>query len=424
MIRIDELMPPLLAALSIGMVAVMALGLLRRGIRLVLDGEMAEPDTLPGEFPVSPLSLREVLLVAAMALAVRVGVALLGYLMYRLNGGTEDLLASFEGIWLHWDARHYLGIARQWYTDMGNDRLRLVFFPFYPMLMRGLSRLTGLDPFAAGTLLSWCFSAGAAVALYDLVKSLRDRNPAWAAVGLFLLCPFSIFMGLVYTEALFLFLTLLCMCLLMRGHPWAAALCGMLGAFTRTPGVIVAGLFLVRLLREICGRRRPRVMAAFLAQALMVFAGLAMYWLINVLVTGAPFTYLTYQRENWHQEAGTFWNSVENTVNYFMDTAGETDHWFLWGAQLVVILLTLLLMMFRLPHLPFDLAAWSLVYALVVISPTWLLSAPRYLYAMATWPLMLGDVLGTGKRYTAAIVLFSLLLAVWVYGYMIVIEVY
>jgi hypothetical protein len=165
-------------------------------------------------------------------------------------------------------------------------------------------------------------------------------------------------------------------------------------------------------------------MVSFLVQALMVFAGLAAYWLLNVLVTGDPFTYLTYQKENWYQEAGTFWNSVENTVNYFMDSAGETDHWFTWGSQLVVILLTLLLMMFRLPHLSFDLAAWSLVYALVVVSPTWLLSAPRYLYAMATWPLMLGDVLGTGKRYTAAVALFSLLLVVWVYGYMIVIEVY
>ena len=55
------------------------------------------------------------------------------------------------------------------------------------------------------------------------------------AAAHFLLSPLSVFLCCVYTEGLFILLTLAAICLLRRGHPWPAALCGMGSAFTRMP---------------------------------------------------------------------------------------------------------------------------------------------------------------------------------------------
>ena len=50
--------------------------------------------------------------------------------------------------------RHYLGIAKDGYTSVGDERLRLVFFPLYPAVTRVFSVFTGGRLFMAGTLVS------------------------------------------------------------------------------------------------------------------------------------------------------------------------------------------------------------------------------------------------------------------------------
>jgi hypothetical protein len=40
--------------------------------------------------------------------------------------------------------------------------------------------------------------------------------------------------------------------------------------------------------------------------------------------------YLTYQRENWFQTAGSFWESASTTVYYVIKTVGEEDWFFCW----------------------------------------------------------------------------------------------
>lgn len=61
---------------------------------------------------------------------------------------------------------HYIGIAQDGYTAVGDERLRLVFFPLYPLLMRLVSPLTGGNLFAAGTAVSLvCSAAAGGVAL-------------------------------------------------------------------------------------------------------------------------------------------------------------------------------------------------------------------------------------------------------------------
>ena len=141
------------------------------------------------------------------------------------------------------------------------------------------------------------------------------------------------------------------------------------------------------------------------------------------MVTGDPFTYLIYQRENWYQEPGSFWGSAANTMHYFLTGVGESDWLWTWGFQLLCMLGIYVLLAFGSGRIPFDLAAYSFVYVAVVLSPTWLLSAPRYLYALCALPLLLARM-RIGKLGHALLLIGSgAMLALWTYGFTIAIQV-
>ena len=73
--------------------------------------------------------------------------------------------------------------------------------------------------------------------------------------------------------------------------------------------------------------------------------------------------------------------------------------------------------------IPFDLAAYSFVYTAVVLSPTWLLSGARYLYAMCTLPLLLARLRLGEKEHGVLLGLHAGMLILWIFGYTIAIQV-
>lgn len=413
-----EIVPKLTALCSILLMGVCGVGLLRRLIHVA----RGKADACRADHIQEGVYWRGVLAGIAAALLSRLAIYVIAWGMYRLAGGDRGLFASLESLWIHWDSRHYIAIANDGYTAVGDERLRLVFFPLYPLLMRILSPVTGGNVFRAGLLISLLCSALSTGLLYDLAHAVYGRRTAKMACAYFLLSPLSVFLCCAYTEALFICLTLGAFVLLRRGHPWAAALCGMLSAFTRMPGVIVAGLFIIAAIGRY-GRRelRARDVLACVAQVMIVFCGLFAYWAINWLVTGDPLMYMTYQKENWYQQPGTFFGTVKNTTHYFLTTVGDGDWLFTWGFQLLCIFYVLCLLAFGQKRLPFDFAAYSFVYTAVVLAPTWLLSGPRYLYAMA--PLALLQARAHKKRHVPALMLSGALLLIWIYGYTLAVEV-
>ncbi|MBR2942457.1 MAG: hypothetical protein IKB82_03570, partial [Clostridia bacterium] len=368
--------------------------------------------------------LEAIALAMLAALLSRLLLYVLAYAMHRFTGGAGTLMETLPRLWMHWDTRHYVNIAQNGYTAVGDERLQLVFFPLYPLLMRAFSLLTGGDVFSAGLLLSNLCAAGCAGLLFDLAYGVLGRRGAWLSLAYFLLSPLSVFLCCAYTEALFICLTLGAMALLRRGHPWLAAVCGMLSAFTRMPGVIVSGLFIIAAIgRYGQGKLRGRDVLACVSQVLIVFLGLFAYWAINWLVTGDPFMYLIYQKENWFQQAGSFWNTVDNTTYYVLSTVGDGDWLYTWGFQLLCIFYVFYLLCFGQKKLPFDLAAYSYVYVAVVLAPTWLLSGARYLYALAPLPMLQARMHKGGFFHALALTLSTVLLVIWTFGYTIAIEV-
>lgn len=401
-------MEKLASALSILLMGFCGVQLFVRFVRM-LRGQ--EKEWLQVKTPGSELALA-----ALCVLVCRVVIALLAYAMYRMDEtASQPFMEALEPLWVHWDARHYLGIAQNGYTAVGDDRLRLVFFPLYSALMRLISPLFAGNFFAAGTAVSVLCASGAGALVYDLAYGLFGKKAARMALAYFLLNPMSVFLGCVYTESLFIFLTLAAVCLLRRGKPWLAALCGMLSALTRMPGVIVSGLFIIALLEKIPKKTfSTRAVLACMGQVWIVFCGLFIYWGINYVVTGDPMMYLTYQRENWFQQAGSFWQSTSNTMYYFLHTVGEEDWLFTWGFQLAAMFYVYVLLAFDQKKLPFDLAAYSFVYVAAVLAPTWLLSGARYLYGLCVLPLLQAR---THRHHGVVLAVSTALLVVFTFGY-------
>ena len=383
------------------------------------------PELISGhEEPLSaargPLPIRGMLWAAIFMMLSRLAVILLAWGMHRAIGEDAGILESFRGYWEHWDARHYVGIAEQGYVAEGNERLRLVFFPMLPLLMRLFSLFFKGDVFFAGTIISISAACLSAALLFAVANYWKDAQTARFSVACFILNPMSVFLGCVYTESLFICFSLLCVLLIEKGHLWFAALSGLLASFTRMPGVLLSGFFLIMCLSGISkaeGRLRRCVLC--FTRMLIVFSGLFLYLAVNRFVTGNAFTYLTYQRENWYQQAGTFWASTANTAYYLVSTFGDDDWFWTWGFQYVSLFYGYLLLLFGQHKLPFSFAAFSFVYVAVVFAPTWLLSGARYLYGLFTLPLLMASVVRRQNLRSLWLVVSGILLVIFIYGYTI-----
>jgi len=130
-----------------------------------------------------------------------------------------------------WDSVWYLAVA---HTGYGGDPARPAFFPLYPLVLRAL----GSD-IAAGILVSLACFAIASLLLHRLVALELGPEAAGPAVLALALFPGSLYLSMVYSEALFLALSVGSVYAARRGRwAWAGAL-GALGAATRSAGVLL-----------------------------------------------------------------------------------------------------------------------------------------------------------------------------------------
>jgi hypothetical protein len=177
-------------------------------------------------------------------------------------GRLGDVLAAPVA---RWDAAWYLVIAHYGYRPQFGafTAPRDAFFPLYPLGLRALSDI-GLAPVIAGV----AFSIGAfMVALYGLHRlttlevarlsrpSLDSRRVARLAVLLTAFAPMAFYFSAIYSESLYLALSVSLFLCARRGRWASAAMLGALAAATRSTGVV---LLLPLLLLYLYGPREDR----------------------------------------------------------------------------------------------------------------------------------------------------------------------
>jgi hypothetical protein len=132
-----------------------------------------------------------------------------------------------------WDSVWYLTIAHAGY---GHEAARTAFFPLYPLLTRWLGYLTGSD-LVAGVVISLVAFAVALILMYRLVTLELDGELARLTLLLVAFCPMAYFFSAVYSESLFLALSLGCLWQARNGRWMWAGLLGGLGAAARSSGI-------------------------------------------------------------------------------------------------------------------------------------------------------------------------------------------
>lgn len=152
-----------------------------------------------------------------------------------------------------WDSVWYLAIAHGGYD---HQPARTAFFPLYPLMVRGLGEVIGSD-LVAGVVISLVCFAIALVLLQRLVALELDAEHARLTTMLIAFCPMAYFFSAVYSESLFLALSVGSILRARLGRWASAGLLGGLAAASRNSGVVLVVPLVLLYLYGPRGDRRP-----------------------------------------------------------------------------------------------------------------------------------------------------------------------
>jgi hypothetical protein len=308
-------------------------------------------------------------------------------------------------VWGRWDAEHYLRIAGQGY--FGTEP---AFFPLYPLLIRIVSGFTG-SLLVAGLIVSNTASFLALLYLYKLVEHEYNRHVAQRATFFVSIFPTAIFFSAVYSESLFLFLTVASFYYVRERRWLMAGVFGFFAALTRSEGILLAApLFIEWVIAAREGGREffrywvDDVVKPLLGMALVPL-GLATYMAYSWVINGDPLKF-SHVQTHWGRYFAPPWVSLSNTVHKIA-TAHTTqtvanESLELAFTALMVVVLAVGFRRLRLSYVVY--MALSIVIPMCTAS---LMSMPRF--ALVLFPMFaLFGLWGARPTFQNAYVAFSL----------------
>lgn len=139
-----------------------------------------------------------------------------------------------------WDSYWYLDIANNGYKYEGPGQLsNIVFFPIYPLLMYLLSFCFLGNTILAGWVISSIFLFLSLFYLYKLVKEFHSEIDSELAVYFLLIFPTAFFLNSIYTESLFLFLSIATIYYARKKNFILASTFGFIAGLTRVTGILL-----------------------------------------------------------------------------------------------------------------------------------------------------------------------------------------
>ena len=214
-----------------------------------------------------------------------------------------------------WDGAWYLRIAADGYAE----RQSAAFFPLYPLLIRFLSTVTGLSHPASGLVISNLAFLAALFLLYRLVGDRYGSGLATRATWLLALTPMGFFFSALYTESLFLCLSLAAVVLAREGRWTSTAIALALVTLTRSAGVFVIVPVLAALIEQRGvhprGWLRPGIqLAAGMAAPLVFAAHLHRLWGDALLMSSIQSEWSRAFSWPWM----TLWNALDDVRMHFI----------------------------------------------------------------------------------------------------------
>jgi hypothetical protein len=322
-------------------------------------------------------------------------------------------LGALFNPWAHWDGVWYIKIATSGYADGDGST---AFFPLFPLLVRCLGVVLHDNLLLSGIVISLLCYAGCVWLLYQLVARDFDEEVAGRAVIYLAIGPLSFFLQAVYTESLFLLLSLACFVFAREGRWRLAGLMGLLATLTRSTGLLLV-IPMIWYYFEARGWRLRNIDTP-LVNLLLVVQGLVLWMAYLALAFGKPLLFSTAQAQ-WERSFGapnyTVVRSIVATVYGLRKIASAEYYRLFWEVprpgsdystlgtnilNLLFLIAAALLLWYGARRLPKPYSAYALVaLAYPLFFPSTcvpLMSYPRF--TLTVFPLYVSLALATRER--------------------------
>jgi hypothetical protein len=224
----------------------------RRAFRTTLCMSMRDSTASDSGTAASRASLPDALRAVALPfLVTRVGVLVVGVAAALFIGYTPEPghpsawrldVDPVRNLLARWDTYFYLDIATHGYQWNGNPLKgqNVVFFPLYPLLMRGLGMSIGGHPLLAGLIVSLAAFLLAMLYFWRWTADQLDADTATGAVWLLSAFPLGVFFSAAYTESLYLLIVVGACYYAERREFARTAVVGFLAGLVRPNGLLLA----------------------------------------------------------------------------------------------------------------------------------------------------------------------------------------
>lgn len=212
--------------------------------------------------------------------------------------------------WANWDGGHFLGIA-----EHGYKMQQTVFFPFYIMLISLLFRL-GIPSLWAGLLISHISTLIALFLLYKLCLLDFGKPIAKKVILSLLIFPTSFYLVSVYSESLFLALTLASFYFARKNNFLLASTFAGLSSVTRLAGVaVIAGIFVEYFL----DRNLNKIKSINFIYLLLSFLPLLFYMYYQNNLFGNPLSFIS-SESSWNRHISMPWDAPIGYFRYILSS--------------------------------------------------------------------------------------------------------
>ena len=195
-----------------------------------------------------------------------------------------------------YDSEHYINMAKYGYQEP----FLYAFFPLYPILIR-LLKIFIPSYQIAGALISNICSFLSLILINNLTKEKHNLNN----IICFLFSPILAFTSIVYTESLFMFLTLFGYYLYKKDKYFLSSIIIGLSILTRNSGIILWGAIGLDMLYRLFISKDIKIKNILIFGIPSLLIGM-IYPTYLYLETGNFLEFASVQNEHWSRETGIF----------------------------------------------------------------------------------------------------------------------
>jgi Gpi18-like mannosyltransferase len=299
-------------------------------------------------------------------------------------------------LWRQWDAKHYLEIAQNGYTNQGENRYLIVYFPLFPLLIAFLNLIFG-DYLFSSFVVSGIASIGVGLLFYEIVKLDFSEKIAELSVLFLFIFPTSYFLHIPYTESLFLALCLSCF-LAARQRFWLiVGITGFLACLTRINGLFLFLAIIFEIWEEYKETKSINFKWLWIT---LIPIGFATYLALNYFITGNPTMFLTYQNEHWGRYLRFPWEGLYESYKALFNQ--EPNVFLMKGFyEIFFVLIGFLAIILGWKIFRNSYRVWLILNWLIFVSTSFVLSVPRY--TLLLFPLFILMALASEKNWYAKI---------------------